>query len=407
MKISVLSLLLVLIHPLAARAQGDCGPNSPRVGDGVFFDEIDISGVRANKNDVKLVRATKGGVPVTLGVRDGQELFFPANPGTSVRGTNLVFEHLPSGAQYTVIVRGVARVPFVAADSELLPAYELIWKKTRAARRPELLPRHQCGLRRPDPVSATTDPVCQATDIVVPPPKDLERPDEGRPNPGSNRETRKESNELIFFKHRGHVVVFQRDQYDNQKRLVIPSLPPGTSWLNFACLATSMAKMHLHRHTERGANTAGGSTHQTQMNQRTTLLKMFTADYYGVGHPFTSEGTYIRYSNAPDWFGKIRVFDNASAPTAEELDRFEAIWTEKGAHCLNRPRKFDWSEIIAYGNAHGLRVPPRCKEIEMKDWKAVKGAYAATALPPGSPTPPLPPVGPPTPASILPPGRRP
>jgi hypothetical protein len=367
-------LILVSIVPASASAQSDGGPNSPRVGDGLFFDEIDVSGQGETWRGMKLRGVDANGYsnPV-LSVMDGQVLGVAdgegAKPNPVTAGTRLVFFHEPSKAEYTVEIVSVGHIPYSVGPGSL-PAYELKWKKRKLATYPEKLPRLGCDGLDESTLEAEPDPVCLGDKAGLFP----------RELPGGDGPTAQL--ERAHWRARYHAIVFDRDRYDSTKRIVLKPRPKTSTWLNFACMGTSMAKMHLHRHTERGAHDgsyAGAKVYPTTLSQRTALLKMFTADYYGKGHPFTSEGTLITYSDIRNWFTAHPIFKNPTFPEPEEIKLFEAVWTNKGAFCLGKPRRHGLDEIEAWGIRHKLPKIPECADIDKPRWKRIwPKAYVAT-----------------------------
>jgi hypothetical protein len=66
----------------------------------------------------------------------------------------------------------------------------------------------------------------------------------------------------------------------------------------------------------------------TTMNQRQTMLKMFTGDFCGDGTTYTVQGTRI------EW----RTNNGLSGPIGPGINSFESYWNENGAVCLTRHR---------------------------------------------------------------------
>jgi hypothetical protein len=438
MRFVVMGLLLVTFVPSSAKADdGGCGSNSPRVGDGIFFDEMDLSGAQANKNGMRVVAVTSP-VGAKLGVVDRQELTTRTPGGVPQRiakGARILVEHVPSGAEFEIEVKNVGDVPF-AFGGGTVPGYELAWKKTKAAIFPDRLPRHSCANVPPDPVGPELVPVCNAKDVVEECRK-VEGGDDGRqpggagrngasvpgnapagarqaqrpasatggykdPYPSEPEDVLEKEKKYCTFKH--HAIAFQGDRYDNDRRVVLSSRTLPTSWVNFACVGTTMAKMHIHRHTDRGSVGLNGRRYRSSPAQRTALLKMFTADYYGRGFPFTKEGTIIRYDDVGPWF-TTRVFDEPGPPGADEFARFEAIWTRRGVYCLHQPRRERREFVEKYGQKNGLSPIPECTESQMRNWRTRPGAYFATGLPRTFDIPVEPPTTAALPASTLPPRR--
>ncbi|MDQ3370675.1 MAG: ADYC domain-containing protein [Myxococcota bacterium] len=117
-----------------------------------------------------------------------------------------------------------------------------------------------------------------------------------------------------------HAVLFEGDRIVASDK-VVGSV--DSDWFNIGCAGHALAKLHLTAHTE-GARARGFAT---SLVERTTMLKMLTADYCGTGRPFTVAGVDLTWKDHRGWM----VFDPALAPV-------EARWTAAGAACLNKPR---------------------------------------------------------------------
>jgi hypothetical protein len=117
-----------------------------------------------------------------------------------------------------------------------------------------------------------------------------------------------------------HTLVFERDRIDAKKKLVYDV---DANWFNLGCAGSALAKLQLLGHTEVGA--ADGYT--TTLDERQTLLKMFTADYCGNGKAFTVERQPL------DWMD-----DHGWMAYGYPDQTLEARWTKDGASCLTTPR---------------------------------------------------------------------
>jgi hypothetical protein len=121
-----------------------------------------------------------------------------------------------------------------------------------------------------------------------------------------------------------HAVLFEDDRI-NADALEVTG--EEANWFNIGCKDHALAKLHLMGHTRAAANVINT---QTTLNERTALLKMFTADYCGNGNPFTVAGTSIKFRDNHNWFNDI--------PLSSSQYDIEARWTHNGAICLNEPR---------------------------------------------------------------------
>jgi hypothetical protein len=117
-------------------------------------------------------------------------------------------------------------------------------------------------------------------------------------------------------------ILFEGDRYDAARKTVIATGAASRGWINIACAGTALAKLFLVRHT-------GASQEvRTTRAERQAMLKMFTADVCGNGTSFTVHGQPLFWADAK---GITRFPD---APRS-----LEAVWNEKGAVCLEEPRR--------------------------------------------------------------------
>jgi hypothetical protein len=135
-------------------------------------------------------------------------------------------------------------------------------------------------------------------------------------------------------------IVFRGDKY-SQNLKVLPN-DPSNGWSFLACNGSAAMKLHLHRHTYAGQfNNVYELAYPTDVNERTTLLKAITADYCGIGHPFTVSGTPLSYATAQDPTRFPEPYE------LHQIDKIEALWTPTGAHCLDKTRLVDREEVDA------------------------------------------------------------
>lgn len=130
------------------------------------------------------------------------------------------------------------------------------------------------------------------------------------------------------------VMVFRGDRYDADYTVTAPS---NTTWFNLACTGTALSKLHLLRHTR--ASRRDGRI--TSVAERQTVLRMLTADYCGVGHPFTVDGHPLRYTFLQSWQPQTPRF------VSSELASIDALWTQDGARCIATPRLADAQPVQA------------------------------------------------------------
>jgi hypothetical protein len=137
-------------------------------------------------------------------------------------------------------------------------------------------------------------------------------------------------------------LLFSGDRYDAGRKRVTATGPATDGWFNIACAATALAKLHLTRHTE------ASQTTPTTAAERQAMLKMFAADVCGDGTAFTVQGQPLL------WADRKGVTAFASEPASRE-----AVWSDRGALCLDVPRRPEMEAEIPTR----CRRPPRCSEL--------------------------------------------
>ena len=276
-----------------------CGANSATVGDGLVFDEIDSSGIGANRGGMKYLFAkfdddAHAHAQVRLYAYrhwlyayslDWSQFYW----GADLVNLVLTLNH-PVNGNYEVKINKYDEksLKFWAGTDEAVPFYEL---KTRHEGAPQFIDFACRNLLQDDPMWA------------------------GMPQ---------------------RAVIFQGDRYDATTKTA-RDVGDYDPWFNIACAATAPAKMHLMRHTRAGGNYTwwGSASYPTSDGDRTALLKMFTADYCGTGHTFTVDGQPLAYQDKPHW-----------KPAMESYTTVEALWTAAGASCLKEPRWVDRNMVF-------------------------------------------------------------
>lgn len=132
---------------------------------------------------------------------------------------------------------------------------------------------------------------------------------------------------------------FSGDRYDATTKTVIATGEETRGWINIACQGTALAKLYLARHTEVSQRVA------TTRAERQAMLKMLTGDVCGDGTAFTVQGQPLL------WKDEKHVTTFAAAPAS-----IEAVWSDTGAVCLDKPRRPELAAAIA---EHCGRLP-RC-----------------------------------------------
>jgi ADYC domain len=128
------------------------------------------------------------------------------------------------------------------------------------------------------------------------------------------------STELLGM-NRFHTVVFENDEIDARFK-VVKGPRVDSDWIDFGCAGHALAKMVLTGNVSPTV-TAFGYTASTK--DMTAVLKMWAADYTGTGVPFTVAGQPLGIFNLTNGYGPGNF-------------KKEALWTHKGASCLNLPR---------------------------------------------------------------------
>ncbi|HZJ63561.1 MAG TPA: ADYC domain-containing protein [Kofleriaceae bacterium] len=162
----------------------------------------------------------------------------------------------------------------------------------------------------------------------------------------------------------GRVIIFRGDQYREPPPgafrrpglyrgpgYVVAS-DPASTWFNVACEGTAIAKLHLLRHTAASVFdprpevvATGPIVHPprtTRISERQTLLKMLTADYCGIGFPFTENGHPLSYTFQQPWQPLFPRTDGSAVPfRGIDNASLDALWNQDGAVCLAVPRLSD------------------------------------------------------------------
>ncbi len=283
----------------------ECGSNSAWLGENIRFHELDAAG---GPNDADLVVGQffhKSGQPMNLHV-DHDELYGekpvsvlqrlaylvtgskpPVWKGKELEGATLQLARLRSPGRWLLNIRKVSHTSFWVGAGRVkgaVPVYELTYydqlNKTKEA------------------------PLCE-------PPKG-----------GLSSE---------WQSLEGKALIFRGDRYEALPKLVVEE-GGNSSWFNIACAGTTVAKMHLLRHTWASSD----ETHQTQVKQRQALLKMLTGDYCGGGYSFTVHGQPLQYSYVQDWPPQPPL--PSAIGTWLGTMSIDAVWDEKGAVCIDTPR---------------------------------------------------------------------
>lgn len=322
-----------------------CDTNAATIGDGILFDELDLSG-QPSAGGVRIGGAIlRDHTSVTLGVQGDRLVAFevgdplrPPHTGDNLDGMMIwLFHGKGPGEPEEVFWLRIRVLLAQTTDAQTFWAGAQVGIETydvaawRSGHRPFV----------PDDLKVPVD-----FDITV------------------CRGELLESNWASAAIHTA--LLYQGDHLDARYRNV--TAPASRTLFNLACMGTAMAKLHLLRHTD--ASNHGG-VYPTDFGQRTAMLKMLNADYCGTGESFTIDGHPLRWQDSTGYMQPALDLD----PLMGEIETIEAIWGPTGAQCLDRPRHYKYREIMA-------RCPlPACGDVS--DWSA--RGHVISANPPPRP----------------------
>jgi len=118
------------------------------------------------------------------------------------------------------------------------------------------------------------------------------------------------------------VLLFEGERIDAHHRIDLAD--PTGQWFSMGCAGGTLAKMYLTGHVM----IAAADGYATTQDERTAILKMFSADYCGTGTAFTVTGQPLYWGDNLGWM----TFQPLTGST------LEARWNEHGAICLDAPR---------------------------------------------------------------------
>lgn len=193
----------------------------------------------------------------------------------------------------------------------------------------------------------------------------------------------------------GRAVIFRGDFYDDDPLTRGPGdydvrgpVAGEDDLFNIACVGSVISKLHFLRHTSaavasfEGMTSAQTKAMTTSIPQRQAMMRLLTADYCGIGHPFTRNGVPINLK-----------LNSTYQPTflSSGTSSREALWTGNGASCVSTPRltkslsaaaaqKFR-DDINSTCTGHGRPAPPSCPDISPGS-EFVSGDYAMSMNPP-------------------------
>lgn len=161
-----------------------------------------------------------------------------------------------------------------------------------------------------------------------------------------------------------HFVAVDNERYDGE-RLEVLDGADAARWVSFGCTGSSVAKLHMRRHTLAGSD----ANHRATREQRQALLKLFNADYCGDGQPYTQTGHPLSYLDDQNWFWELNWDGDLTT-----VGTVEAIWDEHGASCLIEPR------FVPRDKVHCARSLPRCTKGQIRNWRKQGHLLSANPL---------------------------
>ena len=319
-----------------------CGTNSPTIGDGIVFDELDSSQTQEDTHGIKIKSAIlDDGNAVDLHVtRDllsanRRNDHRPLSDDELKRLTITLAIHRTTTGEYfefelRILEINMQILSFWAGRREAVPAYLIHARQTVPS------------------TPSNFVPVCKITATVTTEPQ------------WANAEH--------------YAVIFAGDRYHPAAKTV-EDAPANTTWFNLACAATAPAKMHLMRHTNAGAGT--DRAYATTIDERNAMLKMFTADYCGDGNNtgidgnmYTADGQKLLYGDSRGWYTPppgVPLFTvNSSGALSPARTTMEALWTPRGVACLTTPR------LVSRSNVRCAATIEPCKPEDIARWTSSK-----------------------------------
>lgn len=276
-----------------------CGNNGAWLGQKFKFRELHLTMGVPNKQKLSIQSFRHGNEALKLDV-EGDDLVGIRNDNTKVKGASLKGATLSikeSDDSYTLTIEDVLETPFWAG----------CMAGDRCKDAPPTVPVYRFSVIR-DRGGCKVE-LC-------------------RPELSDDHDTLK-----------GTAVIFKGDVYDDNYRVrsndsSVPAerLKPGEDDLfNIACVGTTVSKLHFLRHTSASVEPP---VLRATVAQRQTMLRLLTADYCGIGQPFTEEGLPIKLGfDSPMW--------DVSSYKLGDAKSMDARWSKDGATCIGIPRLRD------------------------------------------------------------------
>lgn len=286
-----------------------CGTNTAQVND-IAVGELNLDEERGDGGFRILSFEHLTGLPLDLDVRNGElvgtDFLGLTYRGSALIGSRIILENLRDLSLHAIIINDFGHVDSWTTPVAKIPAYHLLSSTLDIDLEP-----------------ISFDEVCGASVSLG----DL----------------------VPIASH--YAVLVAGERYDAVSKTVAVSGASAARWFNIACNGSALAKMKLLGYAPESTNTK--TTAVTTPAQRQATLKMITADYCGTGKSFTNVGEPLRWYN--------RDGTAVPAPDAAPAESSEAIWTDKGALCLDTPRLADQESDLAAAIAAECGAPlPSC-----------------------------------------------
>lgn len=135
--------------------------------------------------------------------------------------------------------------------------------------------------------------------------------------------------------HTYEAVVFEGDHFDPVTRNITETdTTQFVAPFNIACMGSLPAKQELSRRT---AATRNATYDSTISDDRQALARAWAAQYCGT-EAFTKTGHQLRIRDRREWLNQAAWGWTNWAPFLNPKFKYEAVWDEHGAVCLDTPR---------------------------------------------------------------------
>jgi ADYC domain len=338
-----------------------CGRNSATVGDGIVFDELNVTPRTRRTPDQPAIetvtlstRTPNEPVNLTIVGRDVLTAVAASDPNVKFQGKALkgltIEIAMIDGRRYLLRLdqftggsettdKNRTPITFWASPNTAVEDYEFTVKKIHRKDNADPAP---CEIALPERPRAPRP---------SPPPDDRCLDDVGfKEHLCTGQYLNKD--EFWAQDQKDSGIVFEGDYFDPKKT---DQPPAGRGYFYLACVGTAAAKMQLLRHTEAGS-LSSPLARQTTPAQRTAMLKAITADYCGDGNSWTADGTPLYWTDARGWFPDPDSRKNLVLANAIK-GHVEALWGPKGAICLNDPRRKPGPKAACPNATNPTKVP--------------------------------------------------